>query len=170
MKISRLLILALALTGLMAAAGQAAQIAEITDLRQGELETVGFTLDKDADVNISAIGLHPRKGDDLWVYAWVIDAQTRELVWVMEYNRTDRVRDSRFLREVETTERFNKGSYILHMYASDNKGWYFDGNIIGILGDIFDTDEHEDMWRDFDECYVRLEAPDPRSHVLAGPG
>lgn len=147
----------------MAAGATGTTIAEIESPRPGDIEVLGFELSKDAEIMINAVGLRPPKGDDLNAYAWILDATTREPVWVMTNRRTDRLKGSRVLREVEDAEYLPAGKYELYYYASAHRYW--SGGDLGIIiGDLFDgkitieddDDYDEDFERELRDCYVRL--------------
>lgn len=138
-------------------------VAEIDNPRPGDIEVVGFELKKDAEIMINAVGMRPPKGDDLNAYAWILDASTREPVWVMTNRRSDRLNGSKVLRKVEDAEYLPAGKYELYFYASAHRYW--SGGDLGIIiGDLFDgkifiedDDEYdEDFERELRDCYVRI--------------
>ncbi len=85
-----------------------------------DLQTQGFELERGGEVSIDAVGLRPRNADDLSVYAWILDARTREVVWRMDRRNTDRMRGSRVLREVRTTLDLPAGEYELYFFSGDD--------------------------------------------------
>lgn len=140
-------------------------VASIEGLRSGAIEVVGIDLKKDAEIKIHAVGMRPPKGDDLNVYAWILDATSREPVWVMSNRRSDRLRGSKVLREVDDLEFLTAGKYELYMYASQHRYWNGDG--LGVLlGDLFsgkitiedDDEDDPDYDRELRDCFVRLES------------
>jgi hypothetical protein len=147
-------------------AANADTVAEIERIRPGDLDAVGFELPRTADVDIDAVGLRKRYGDDLLVYAWIIDAKTREPVWVMRERHTDRASRHGALREEEKSETLDAGRYELYMYAGDGMygNWDIRGgkDVIDFLADLFDNEEWDDA--DYDdlirECHVRLNSDD----------
>ncbi|MEE8577457.1 MAG: hypothetical protein V3T31_09395 [candidate division Zixibacteria bacterium] len=149
----------LVLTGI---AVQASTIAEISDLRRGDLEIVGFELSKGAEVTIEAMGLRPSRSSELVVYAWIIESDSRDLVWEMTYRNTDRVRGDRSLRKLEDAEFLEAGRYELYMNYSRNRISIFGNGVISGLGKIIIGDDDDDFWDDedyddaLDECFVRL--------------
>jgi hypothetical protein len=125
-----------------------------------DIQVIGFELDKPGRIEIEAVGLQLKYRDDLNVYAWIIDHETRDPVWVMKESRTDRVRGSKVLRKAKDTELFKKGKYELYLYS----GSYMFANIsirgtrdfFSFLGDIFDSDRRREIEDYLDECYVKL--------------
>jgi len=154
------LVLLLAVLPLMAET-----LIEIDQVRPGDLEVVGFELTSRGEVEIEAVGLRKPYGEQLAVYAWILDHVTREPVWVMKNRFTDRFR--KVLRKVEKTKVLDQGKYELYFYAGD--GWY--GNVqirepkdlIDFLGDLFDSDDDYEDWEYDDyihDCYVRISSDD----------
>ena len=143
----------------------AVPVAKIDNLRSGAIEVVGIDLKKDAEIQIKAVGMRPPKGDDLNVYAWILDATSREPVWVMSNRRSDRLQGSKVLREVDDLEFLPKGRYEVYMYASKHRYWSGDGLGV-ILGDLFDgkitIESDDDFDADYEqelrECFVLIES------------
>ncbi len=136
-------------------------LVEIERIRPGDLEVIGFELTREAEVEIEAVGLRKQYGRELAVYAWLLDHETRQPVWVMKDRFTDR--HGRNLRQAKKTKVLDQGKYELYFYAGD--GWF--GNIqihgakdfIDFLGDLFGGDDDYDDYN-YDEyvrdCYVRI--------------
>ncbi|MBD3401627.1 hypothetical protein GF420_01930 [candidate division GN15 bacterium] len=143
---------------LLAMAGvRAVEIAQINDLRPGELPAVGFELGKDARVTIEAVGMRPRHADEMTVYAWILDTDTRQPVWVMQAPGTDRVRGSRLLREAKDSEMLEAGKYELYMYAGRYWSWNDHSiNLKDIINEIFSKDWDDEDLEELDKCYVRV--------------
>lgn len=137
----------------------AVTIAELDRIDIGALETVGFELNKDAEITIEAVGLRLNKSRDLSAYAWIIDSDTRDLVWEMKSRRTDRLRHSDYLRDTHDTEMLPAGRYELYYYAAS--GWNIEGGWDGvkvILDGVFsgDWEDFDELQDEVDECYVTL--------------
>jgi hypothetical protein len=95
------------------------------------------------------------------VYSWIIDHETRELVWHLDDDDTERSKGRRYLRRAETTEDLDAGKYELYLYAGEN--WFGSvkvvspGDLLGILGDVFDHDDEHEYYDDYvEDCYVKL--------------
>ncbi len=171
---NRVVLVLLGLIGLLGGALSATgeTLFEIRDVRERELETIGFELTKNADLTIEAVGARSPYSDDLATCAWIINAETREPVWEMTEGDTDRHHRNKALRTLEENISLEKGKYELYVYA----GSFWGGNItivggrgfLEFLGDIFsdDDDWDDEDWDDRDldevleECYVRVSSSD----------
>ncbi|MGD8922456.1 MAG: hypothetical protein PVH24_04345, partial [Candidatus Zixiibacteriota bacterium] len=137
----------------------------------GELHSVGFQLDRDGDIQIDAVGLKPDYRDDMLVYSWIIDAGTREPVWVMSERSARHMKKTDVLYEEDVTKHLKKGKYELYLYAGGNlfSSIKIDGSkgFISFLEDLFDGKDREDDLSDLlEECYVRLSSGDISSSDL----
>ena len=156
-------VLALMLT--MAMTGHADEILELQRPYVGEIQVSGLELLRDGEIEIDALGLLPRYRDDFLVYSWILDQDTRELVWALNEDDTDRSRGERYLRQAETTLDLDAGRYEVYLYAGEN--WYSSGvkiispsDILDVLGDVFDDDGDYEYYDDYvEDCYIRLSSP-----------
>ncbi len=108
-----------------------AVLAEIEDLEPGDIEVLGFQLDRRQEVRIEALGLEARKGEHKsyrLAAAWILDAESRKVVWDLADTRT--VSRRRGLREVDHKVRLDAGTYEVyyatypsHRSAGD-QGWW----------------------------------------------
>jgi hypothetical protein len=91
-------------------------IAKITKVRDDEDERAKFTLDRDADVRIFAVG----EGVDgeMFDFAWIEDARTGRTVWEMTYRSTRHAGGARKNRLFDDVVALRAGDYILH-YETD---------------------------------------------------
>lgn len=110
-------------------------IVDMTRVRNNESKSYGFTLKKDMDINIYAVGEGFRR--DMADFGWIIDANDRERVWEMEYRDTEHAGGSDKNRVFDDVIRLKKGNYIAyfvtdgsHSYRmwnasapSDQKAW-----------------------------------------------
>lgn len=128
---------------LMAAIGFAGQASlagtqvSIKDLEPNALEMVSFSVDRQADVEIQAVGAGLRSGEYLFAYPWIIDARTRQLVWSMEEEITDDVSSSKWLRSYDDEISLRPGSYELIYYAGP-PFYYFGDMDSGDLKELLD--------------------------------
>ena len=129
-----------------------------------DVKAAGFELTKAGKVDITAVGLNLKYRDDLNVYAWIINHDTREPVWVMEERHTDREKGSRLLRRAETTEKLDKGKYELYLFAGSfmfsNISIHGTGDFFEFLGDIFGSKHERDIEEYLDDCFVQLSSDD----------
>ncbi len=137
-------------------------VAEIGDPLPGDIEAVGFTLKKGARINIDAVGVRSPYSNNLTGYAWMIDSETRQLVWEMRYRRADRVDGSDVLRRQEAVESLPPGTYELYYSVRSPAYWESDGGgILDALSKIFRGDKDCRIRdHDLEECYVRVTSED----------
>ena len=75
-------------------------LVQLIDFTVDEVKAAGFILPSDARVHIVALGGGGGKGlasssTDLYAYGWIIDADTRKLVWSMDVDNTKKEKDDR---------------------------------------------------------------------------
>lgn len=135
-------------------------VAEIKDLRNGDLESVGFTLKKGADIDIDIVAIKAPRNRSMLAYAWIIDSDTRKLVWELESRRTKRYKKNSLLRKKSTVEYLKAGSYELYYSVRNREHWgwnSFNGDFLYELSNLFaDDDDRRLRKRDIRECYVKL--------------
>jgi hypothetical protein len=163
-------------TTLLCAAVPAEELLRLAQPDVYELKMQGFELPQRATIQVDAVGRWPRGsqrliggdwfgGEDenrLSVYAWILDSDTREAVWVMEDDDTERFGRSRTLRELSDKVELEAGRYELYFWSGHlwhqqamqaqsgkNDKWQWFG------GDRDDLDD-EDLEEDLKECYVAL--------------
>lgn len=115
---------------------------EVGYLRTGHIDVEGFSLSKETTIKIEGhAGLYERMGNDLMFYGWILDGQTREVVWDLLEEKNDeffRYRDrGRFSFDTEVT--LPAGDYEVYYAAGvdqNDKGRSFR---IDDLGDLFDA-------------------------------
>jgi hypothetical protein len=100
-------------------------IVQLTRVRDDEHVRKQFTLDRQTDVRIYAIGEGER--DEMYDYAWIEDFDTGRIVWEMEYEDTRRAGGHPKNRLFDATIRLNRGTYIAH-YRADDSHAYGDWN------------------------------------------
>lgn len=96
-----------------------------TGLRDDEFVSKGFTLKKDMQVRVYAIG----EGSDgeMYDYGWIVDAKTRERVWEMKYRRTEHAGGADKNRLVDKVIDLKKGSYLAY-FVTDGSHSFKDWN------------------------------------------
>jgi hypothetical protein len=134
----------------------------IDDIGHDQIYFKGFTLDEDSDVKIEALGT----GEDrelkrfynfmedkhnLFAYAWILNARSREMVWRMTVGNTDE--KGGLNRLFKDSIQLPKGEYELYFSAVEPK--YFSGrsgafDLDQIISFLFDDeewlDDHKDDW------------------------
>ncbi len=144
---------------LLAATGSAINVAEITNLTSGEIQSVGFTLKKDAQVTINAVGIKSNQSKEMLAYAWIINSDTRKLVWEMENRRTDRFKNKNQVRQFNETEFLKAGDYELYYSVQRPDYWEWNqsgSDFFGALGRLFDGGDERVRRSDVRDCYVTL--------------
>jgi hypothetical protein len=149
-------------------------LAAIDNIYAEEVRTAGFVLDRSQEVNIEAVAPGRRRTGQMLGNAWILDAQTRTVVW----NLADAARNelSGDLLEIEDNLRLPAGPYEVY-YASyvlwdgqkyDN--WDNAENLGDLIRNVLDeifNDKHD--WRNWEESY-RDEARNSGIRVHAGNG
>jgi hypothetical protein len=100
-------------------------IAEITRVRDDEQRNASFTLDRDTNLRIIAIG--EGDDDDLVDYGWIRNTETGKVVWEMSYRNTEAAGGASKNRLFNDTIMLPKGSYKVY-YETDGSHSYRDWN------------------------------------------
>ncbi len=143
-------------------------IVSLRDFESEELKSAGFTLGSAATVKIKALGdgIANKKMTELgmFAYGWIIDATTREPVWVMDLRNTDRVKTGRgFDGSIDlpagsyevyyVAYAFGGSTWFTHFYVNidrRNDNVYVDGKKKGVF-DWFEEwfgDDSEEEWKE----------------------
>ena len=96
-------------------------IVDMTRMRNGEMISYGFTLKKDMELNVYAVG-EGRKGE-MFDYGWIIDADDRERIWEMNYRDTEHAGGADKNRVFDSVISFSKGNYIAY-FVTDGSHSY----------------------------------------------
>jgi hypothetical protein len=140
-----------------------------------EIRMLGFELPRRARVEVEAVGLSARWSRSMAAYAWILDADTREPVWVLDEDHSKRARGDRLLREAQATLDLEAGRYELYTFAGTHWSWTSgDGHRFDLrgLGDLLHgrgRDGDRWSWSDRDlrrllgDCHVRLSCDDLRA-------
>ncbi len=98
---------------------------ELTGLARDQVVFGGFTLDQEREVRIHCIGAggeqevrritnYQEDPFNLFAYAWILNAKTREMVWRMDIANSSSDWWNKYDREFEGTVRLPKGEYELY--------------------------------------------------------
>lgn len=149
MRISMSLFMSVALVISPQSQAQDHILTDIRDLAPEQIQVEGFRLDRAQEVKIQGVGFRGRKRSGiLFTRAWILDAQTREVVWEIE--QADTERRGRVLVEFDDTLDLAKGDYEVY-YATfpygHKQGWrrFLDR----FFKEEFDEDNYEDDYHDF---------------------
>lgn len=100
-------------------------IAEIVRVRHDDRARKPFTLTRDSNVRIVALG--ESTGGEMADYGWIEEAKTGRRVWEMTYRTTDHAGGATKNRVFEGTIKLPAGDYIL-MYRTDDSHAFGDWN------------------------------------------
>ncbi|MCH8289372.1 MAG: hypothetical protein IID12_09760 [Candidatus Marinimicrobia bacterium] len=96
-------------------------VVDMTRMRNGEMNSYGFTLKKDMKLNVYAVG-EGTKGE-MSDYGWIIDADNRERIWEMNYRDTEHAGGADKNRVFDSVISFSKGNYIAY-FVTDGSHSY----------------------------------------------
>lgn len=102
-------------------------IVKLTQMRDNETRSEGFTLKQDAAVRIYAFGERANSRRTMADYATITDAKTREKVWTMDVDRTEHAGGASKNRYIDEVITLPKGSYVV-TYVTDDSHAYDDWN------------------------------------------
>jgi hypothetical protein len=89
-----------------------AVVAALTRLGDDESRTTGFALTRPLDVLVRAVG--EGRGDEMFDYAWIVNADSRETVWAMTYRATEPAGGAAKNRVEEQLLTLPAGRYTVH--------------------------------------------------------
>jgi len=99
-------------------------VVEFIRVGDNDFESKGFAVKKTTDFRVYAIG-EGRKGD-MYDYSWIVNADSREVIWEMEYRETEHAGGGEKNRVYDDVISLEKGNYIAYT-ASDGshsyRGW-----------------------------------------------
>jgi hypothetical protein len=140
-------------------------IITINDIANEQIQLKGFTLETDKVIHMESIGaggekeinrIHNFQEDpnNLFAYSWIIDASTRELVWRMTINNTEKNWWNKWNRTFKGDIALKKGDYELYFasveptYFSFSDGFLSFGKIVDkVLGHDKWWQEHAKEWK-----------------------
>lgn len=134
--------------------GQDKLLTKLNHLKTQEVAVGGFELSSKQKVSIKAVGFRDRseRYDALLSSAWILNADTREVVWSLEDANSER--RSRDLRDYTDDPELDAGRYEVYYATFPFSGWNWDSNrwwdfSDGYSGD-FDWDDYKDACHDFE--------------------
>lgn len=96
-------------------------IVEFTRLGDDQFVSKGFTLKKDMNLRIYALG--EGMDGEMFDYGWIIDAKTHERVWEMEYHDTEHAGGNSKNRLYDRIVSFKKGNYVVYFITDDSHSY-----------------------------------------------
>ncbi|MBN1408929.1 MAG: hypothetical protein JW956_14115 [Calditrichaceae bacterium] len=97
-------------------------IVDLTRIRNSDYRAEGFTLKKDLDIHILAIG----EGSDgnMFDYGWIVDTKTREKVWTMDYRDTEPAGGASKNRMFDGIIHLKAGNYLAYYITDDTHAYH----------------------------------------------
>ena len=131
----------------------------IENVLGSQIQIGGFTLNTDQTIKINAVGAGGEKEikritnfqidpQNMFAYAWILNARTRELVWRMTINNTKGDWWDRWNRTFDEEINLQKGEYEVYYSAVNPSYISFEGGFVTwgkIMDKIFGND---DWWED----------------------
>ncbi len=135
---------------------RADNLVEFNNLSLGQLEIDGFELLDKGELDIFAVGAITSYNDRFSAYGWIIDANSRDLVWSMNEDCDDYNHVSDVLVECEDRISLKPGRYEAYFYVGHPGLFKWDGrlsvndlgDLIDLIGDVIDLDDDKDV-KDF---------------------
>lgn len=130
----------------------------LEDVRFEKIESAGFELISAGKFNVEAVGLRGRGSDNYLAYGWLIDSQTRKLVWRMKKRNVKR-HGRHGLVKADDTVSLDAGKYELYYYVGSKWGGkiIINGkNAIRFLGDLFDGDFNDEIDDYIEDFYISV--------------
>lgn len=142
---------------------------EISDLDFNEIRYGGFLLAHEKEIHIKALGAGKKLAGayardmnpaNMFAYAWIIDANSREVLWQMDLHNSQRYHDSKFLRRFDDHLRLPGGRY--EVYFTLRQPWQFEkdhdletiGEMLKKLLSISKKEDYES------QCFIRISGVD----------
>lgn len=149
-------------------------LVELKDIRSDEILTIGFELPAAIKVTVEGVGLRLGSSNRLAAYAWLLNGDTRETVWVMERRNRDRSQSRGDLVTVEETLDLPAGRYELYLAALNRwSGGFWDdgdhenlGDLFNDLGGLFGQKGSRQLDSKLRDCYVAVLSDQADRHAL----
>ena len=144
------------------ASTEAAVLASIEGLEAGDIEVRGFELTRSQEVTIQALALASRDRERENFYladAWVLDAESREVVWQLADARSKA--RGRSPRKIDEKLRLGAGTYEAFYatyptsYSSEYQGWW--ESAARTLSRMFGWDDEQDYEYAVSELSLKIE-------------
>lgn len=125
---------------------------DIRDVDLDDLVIKGFELREDGEIEIHAVGAGPKYSKLLSAYGWIIDAESRDVVWSMQDDCDDITHMTGALYECDATEHLRPGAYEVYYYVGAHYQFITGdmevsindlGELIDFIGDVLTIDKGE---------------------------
>nr|MBN2276828.1 hypothetical protein [candidate division Zixibacteria bacterium] len=165
--------LAMAIIGSMFWVGAVSVYADdvVVDFREfyeGDLAVDGFELNGKTRLTIDIVGAELKHSDDLYAYGWILDAASREPVWVLKEQDTQRFGKNKEVRQFSGEVTLPAGRYEVYYYAG--QPYYYDNleikidnlsEAIDLLQNLFDDSRDKEKYysEDIGDFMMQIKAP-----------
>ena len=142
---------------------------EITDIPLDEVQLAGFTLRSEKTISINAVGGGEKLENEeyssfmadpnnMFAYAWILNAKSRELVWRMSLNNTRSDKKSSYIRVFDDKVKLPAGEYEVYYSARIPDYNFFDDGFFS-FGKLFDKLFKNKEWyeENREDWYIRIE-------------
>ena len=103
-------------------------IVQMTRIGDDETRNASFGLKQESQLRVYALGERGHSRHRLADYGWIINAKTREKVWVMDIDRTEHAGGAEKNRMIDEIITLPKGTYTV-FYQTDDSHSYGDWNV-----------------------------------------
>jgi hypothetical protein len=97
----------------------------LTGIGDDELVSQGFAVARPMEVRVYAVG--EGMGGDMYDYGWIVNADTRQTVWRMDYEHSEHAGGAEKNRMIDEVITLDAGNYMVY-YASDGSHSWSDWN------------------------------------------
>jgi hypothetical protein len=98
-------------------------IVQLIKVGDDELRSASFTLKEESTLRIYAIGERSSSYRQMADYGWIINARTREKVWTMDADRTERAGGADKNRMIDEVVTLPKGTYTVFFQTDDSHSY-----------------------------------------------
>ena len=114
------------------------KVFEFRNFRRRDLIEQGLTLNKDIRLKVEAWGASDKWGDEMLAYGWILDSETRRVVWELTTSNSSEER-RRYNRSAKEEIKLRAGRYEIYYAVSPRGTWDTSYKDFGdFLEDLFD--------------------------------
>lgn len=114
------------------------KVFEFRNFRRRDLIEQGLTLNKDIRLKVEAWGASDKWGDEMLAYGWILDSETRRVVWELTTSNSSEER-RRYNRKAKEEIKLRAGRYEIYYAVSPRGTWDTSYKDFGdFLEDLFD--------------------------------
>lgn len=139
-------------------------LVDISKVFPEEIQITGFAISSEQDVKVKAAIISPRRNyrEFHFSYAWILNAETRELVWELkngEIEERDRYKIT-YTGEFELKPGTYEVYYSTYPHFNFEDDFYYQwgarGFFSGLFNAVFNDDDEDERYRYFEELYEEL--------------